>query len=66
MINVFDLRPNDRLQLHGGIVAEVVENMEDGMWVQVRYLEVPDRPSEVGVIELCHAQDVVKLLPNPA
>ncbi|NOJ45908.1 hypothetical protein HCN50_06510 [Bradyrhizobium sp. WSM 1744] len=56
------LRPGDRLLLEDGTIAEVLENMEDGMWIQVRYLEVPRNPAEVGAIELCHAQDIAKLL----
>ena len=46
-------------------LAEVVENMEDGMWVQVKYLEVPKNPGEAGAIELCHAQDIVSVLGSP-
>lgn len=59
MINVLQLKPGDRLRLQGGLVAEVVENMEDGMWLQVRYVEAPQQPDLVGETELCHAQDVV-------
>jgi hypothetical protein len=56
------LRPGDRLQLTQKIVAEVTENMGDGMWVEVRLIEAPERPDEVGNVELCHAQDIVKVL----
>ncbi|MBR1119999.1 hypothetical protein JQ628_00625 [Bradyrhizobium lablabi] len=56
------LRPGDRLQLTRKIVAEVTENMGDGMWVEVRLIEAPDSPAEVGTVELCHAQDIVKVL----
>jgi hypothetical protein len=62
MIDVLTIHVGDRLLLREGIVAEVTENMEDGMWLQVRYLEVPKTPAEVGALELCHAQDIVKLL----
>jgi len=62
MIDLMTLKPGDRLQLVKGIVAEVTENMGDGMWVEVKLIESPDRPDEVGTIELCHAQDIVKLL----
>ena len=62
MIDVLILKAGDRHKLEDGTTAEVVENMEDGMWVQVRYLEVPRNPAEVGAIELCHAEDIVKLL----
>jgi hypothetical protein len=62
MINVLTLKAGDRLELEDGTIAEVVENMEDGMWVQVRYLKAPRNPAEVGAVELCHAQDIVKIL----
>ena len=61
MINVLDLKVGTKLQLHEGIVAEVVENMEDGMWLQVKYLAVPNSPDEVGAVELCHAQDIISV-----
>jgi hypothetical protein len=62
MIDLLAIKVGDRLQLREGIVAEVVENMEDGMWLQVRYLEVSNTSAEVGAIELCHEQDIVKVL----
>jgi hypothetical protein len=66
MINVLDLRPGDKLQLQDGATAEVVENMEDGMWVQVRYLGPSGQSDESEAPELCHAQDIVRLLPASA
>jgi hypothetical protein len=62
MIDLLAIKPGDRLLLREGIVAEVVENMEDGMWLQVRYLDVSNTSAEVGAIELCHEQDIVKVL----
>lgn len=62
MIDVMAIKAGTRLQLQAGVVAEVVENMDDGQWLQVRYLECPDRPADVGTVELCHAQDAVKVL----
>ena len=62
MIDLMTLKPGDRLQLQNRIVAEVTENMGDGMWVEVRLIEAPERPEEVGTVELCHAQDIVKVL----
>jgi hypothetical protein len=62
MIDLLAIKLGDRLLLREGIVAEVVENMEDGMWLQVRYLEVSNTSAEVGAIELCHEQDIVKVL----
>jgi hypothetical protein len=61
MINVLDLRPGDRLELREGIIAEVLQNMEDGMWLEVRYLDAP-KEADRRLIELCHAQDIVAVL----
>lgn len=62
MMDVRAVRVGTRLKLQEGVIAEVTENMDDGEWLQVRYLESPGRPAEVGTVELCHAQDVVKIL----
>jgi hypothetical protein len=62
MIDVTAIAAGTKLRLQKGIVAEVTENMEDGQWLQVRYLESPGRPVEVGTVDLCHAQDIVKIL----
>jgi len=62
MIDVTAIKVKTRLELWGGVVAEVTENVEDGQWLQVRCLESPGRPAEVGTIELCHAQDIIKIL----
>jgi len=62
MIDMLTLKPGDRLLFREKVEAEVVENMEDGMWVQVRYLAVPGKDEEIGAVELCHAQDIVRLI----
>lgn len=62
MIDVAAVAVGTKLKLADGVVAEVIENMDDGQWLQVRYLESPGRPAEVGTVELCHAQDIVKVL----
>jgi hypothetical protein len=62
MIDVGAVAVGTKLKLADGVVAEVTENMEDGQWLQVRYLESPGRPAEVGAVELCHAQDIIKVL----
>ncbi len=62
MIDVMAIKVGARLKLQEGVIAEVIENMEDGQWLQVRYIESPGRPAEVGAVELCHAQDVIRVL----
>ena len=44
MIDVGAVKVGTKLKLADGIVAEVTENMEDGQWLQVRYLESPAAP----------------------
>jgi hypothetical protein len=62
MIDLTAIKVGTKLKLQEGIVAEVTENMDDGQWLQVRYLESPGRPAEVGTVELCHAQDIIRIL----
>jgi hypothetical protein len=62
MIDVSAIKVGTRLKLEEGVIVEVVENMDDGQWLQVRTLESPGRPDEIGNVELCHAQDVIKVL----
>jgi hypothetical protein len=66
MINLIDLAVGARVRLVGTITAEVIENMGDGQWVMVRYLEAPGDPSSVGTEELCHSQDIVTVVSNGA
>jgi hypothetical protein len=61
MINILDIKVGSKLLLREGVVVGVLENMQDGMWLQVKYLEVPNSPDEVGSIELCHAQDILNV-----
>lgn len=61
MINFMDLKTGQRLKLKDGSIAEVIDNMGDGIWVQVRFLEAPHSPSLVGSEELCHCEEAVAL-----
>jgi hypothetical protein len=50
-----------KLKLQGGIVAEIIECIDDE-WVKIRLLE-SDRPGATpGDEELCHATDVIQVL----
>ena len=61
-VHLMDLQPGQRLVLKNKAIAEVIDNMGDGIWVQVRYLESAADPSIVGDEELCHCEEVVGLL----
>lgn len=61
-VHLMDLQPGQRLLLKNQAVAEVLENLGDGIWVQVRFIESPEDPSVVGTEELCHCEEVVRVI----
>lgn len=58
-VPIRELDPGDRIRLKGDILAEVVDNPRDGMWIIVRYLETPAGPVAHGDPEMIMADDVV-------
>ncbi|MGA2392013.1 MAG: hypothetical protein ABSH03_01525 [Candidatus Lustribacter sp.] len=58
-VPIRDLRPGERIRLKGDILAEVLENPGDGMWIIVRYLETPAGPVTGGDPEMVTADDVI-------
>jgi hypothetical protein len=61
MINVLELEPGTRVRLADNAIAEVVSNPRDGVWIELRYVDVPDDPSRVGAEELVFAETIVEL-----
>ncbi len=58
-MNLFEIRPGMTIETTEGSVAEVIENMEDGQWLLVRYKAAPKHPELVDTEELCHAEVIV-------
>lgn len=54
-----ELNPGERVRLKGNILAEVVENPRDGMWIFVRSLETPAGPVTGGEPEMVMADEVI-------
>ena len=46
MIDLMTIKAGTACNCRQGIVAEVTENMDDGMWVQVRLIEAPAGPTK--------------------
>lgn len=44
-MDLWDLKKGTKILLEEAAVAEIVEPTEDGQWVKVRYLKVPQRPA---------------------
>ena len=61
MIELIEVPVGAKLSLIGGLVAEIVEKIDDE-WVRVRLLEVPEGKGTVGDEELCHATDVREVI----
>lgn len=62
MVNVMDLNPGDRVRLEGDVVVEVLANPKDGIWIQARYINVPDDPAQEGTEEMIFAEDMLDRL----
>ena len=61
MLNLYTVKVGDRLRLKDGRVVEVIENMGDGQWVEVKVLEGAAEDGD----ELVHSQDIAGLVPSP-
>ena len=61
MIELIGVKPGTKLNLLGGLTAEVIETVNDE-WVKVRLLTVPAGKGHAGDEELCHATDVAEIL----
>jgi hypothetical protein len=61
MINVIELKPGDKIQLGGNVIAEVIANPRDGIWIEARYVKVPDDPSQEGIEAMVFAEDIVDM-----
>ena len=57
-LSIWDLKVGERITLGSGAVAEVVAPTEDGEWVLVKYVVVPESPGLVGTEDLCSAHEI--------
>ena len=60
LINLRELQLGEKVKLAGGIVVEVVENPEDGMWIRGKYITFPGNASLEGTEDQIFASDVVE------
>jgi len=61
MLNFMKLTAGQRLLLKDGRRAEVLENVGDGIWVQVRFLAEDDSVDTNDEGELLHCEEVAGL-----
>lgn len=61
-VNFLELKPGQKIVMKNQSVAEVVENLGDGIWIKGRFLECPSDPSMVGSEELCYCEETLRVL----
>lgn len=59
MLNLMTVTPGQQLRLKNGATAEVLENIGDGIWLQMRIVSHPSAPTEVGAEELVHCEEIL-------
>jgi hypothetical protein len=62
MIDISGIAPGTRLRIAGDLIAQVVQNMNDGEWLRVRLVQQPETADDRAREELCHATDVLEVL----
>ena len=58
MLNLMNIQAGQSVRLKNGAVAEVTENIGDGIWLQLRN-------PESGEEELVHCEEMVELVEHP-
>jgi hypothetical protein len=58
-VDLWTLKPGDKIKIYGGAEAEVLSETEDGERIKVRYLEAKDEPSLEGTEDLVN-QDAIE------
>ncbi len=61
VIDLWDLKVGARLELESGAVAQVAAPTEDGEWIKVQYVKVPENPALEGTEDLCSVDEVAGL-----
>lgn len=62
IINVLTLEPGTHVRLVGDVIAEVVANPHDGVWLLLRYVAAPGNPDQVESEEMVFAEDVLEVI----
>jgi hypothetical protein len=57
-MDLYELKPGDRVRTIDGTVAEILNETQDGQWIKVRYVECDEDPEIVGTEDLCHEDEL--------
>ena len=61
-MDIYSLKPGDKVRTADGAVVEIREETEDGKWILIRYLEDPENPSVIGTDDLCAEEELRELI----
>jgi len=61
-MDLYDLKPGDRVRTADGAVVEVLAETEDGQWIKVRYVEALEDPDLVDTEDLCHVDELQEVI----
>ena len=61
-MDIYALKPGDKVRTTDGAVVEILKETEDGKWILVRYLEDPENPGVVGTEDLCKADELAAVV----
>ncbi len=65
MLNLMTVQVGQCVRLKSGAICEVLENFGDGIWLQLRVVSHPDKPTEIGDEELVHCEEIAGLAEAP-
>jgi len=57
-VDLWTLKPGDKIKIYGGAEAEVLSETEDGERIKVRYLKAKDESSLEGTEDLVNEDDI--------
>jgi len=61
MISLMTVKEGEQLRLRDGSTREVLENFGDGIWLQMRVVDSPAAPDQVGSEDMVHCEEIIGL-----
>ncbi len=61
-MDIYDLKPGDKIRTIDGSIAEILNETQDGKWILVRYLEGTGDPALIGTEDLCAEDELDELI----
>lgn len=61
-MDIYDLKPGDKVRTIDGSVAEIVNQTQDGKWIKVRYVKSTQDSALIGTGDLCSEDELAELI----